>query len=153
MRRSGKLVKVLVFMLLMMFGMMGISATAETFEQDGSKIEGIDLFWLTPDSTVDNEGLPVPETELNDDGSARHDHLYLATKSDEALSMTYQFEVSFSGQYDYAPGDIQITIPAQVWHARDTSDAAAGKVDPARLIGSMDLSLRRRLPRVTLTGS
>ena len=23
-------------------------------EQDGSKIEGIDIFWITPDSTVDN---------------------------------------------------------------------------------------------------
>ncbi len=143
MRRSSELVKVLVFMLLMVFGVMGIGATAETFEQDGSKIEGIDLFWLTPDSTVDNERKTVPEAERNDNGSGRHDHLYLATSSDEELSMTYQFEVSFSGQYDYAPGDIQITIPAQVWHARDTSDETEGRVDysNSRKIGKLDLSV------------
>ncbi len=112
----------------------------ESFDMDGSKIEGIDLFWLTPDSTVDNNGNPVPDAELNNNGAARNDHLYIATGSDAELAMTFQFEVSFSGQYSYAPGDIQITFPAQVWHGRDSS-GDAGVVDMTSLIGGMDLSV------------
>ncbi len=140
-KANKRLVVMLLAVLLAITGMVCTASAEEVYDRDGSRIEGIDLFWLTPDSTVDNEGNPVSDTEKNDNGSARHDHLYLATSSDAALNMTYQFEVSFSGQYDYAPGDIQITIPAQVWHARDTSDAAAGKVHPTRMIGSMDLSV------------
>ena len=140
-KANKRLVVMLLAVLLAITGMVCTASAEEVYDRDGSRIEGIDLFWLTPDSTVDNEGNPVSDTEKNDNGSARHDHLYLATRSDAALNMTYQFEVSFSGQYDYAPGDIQITIPAQVWHARDTSDAAAGKVHPTRMIGSMDLSV------------
>lgn len=83
-------------------------------ERDGSKIEGIKIHWITTDSVVDNNHLNTAEAELKD-----ADHLYLATSSDQALQMRYQLEVSFSGQYNYAPGDIQITVPAQVWRSRD----------------------------------
>ena len=140
-RLSVLLTIFLLTAMLVLTGMASSMADEEVFEQDGSKIEGIDLFWLTPDSTVDNEGKAIPEAERTDGGSQRHDHLYLATKTDAELSMTYQFEVSFSGQYDYAPGDIQITIPAQVWHARDISDKAAGKIHPTKMIGTMELSV------------
>ncbi len=139
-RKGMKWIGMLLLIMLILIGMVGGAAAETAYEKDGSKIEGIDLFWLTPDSTVDNEGNPVPEAELNDNGSSRHDHLYLATKSDAELSMTYQIEVSFSGQYDYAPGDIQITIPAQVWHARDYSYEDAGMPGIQR-IGSMELSV------------
>lgn len=83
-------------------------------ERDGSKIEGIKIHWITTDSVSDNNHLNTAEAELADE-----DHLYLATSSDQALQMRYQLEVSFSGQYNYAPGDIQITVPAQVWSSRD----------------------------------
>ncbi|MBE5804636.1 MAG: Cna B-type domain-containing protein, partial [Clostridiales bacterium] len=140
-RKAVRWIGALLAIMLVMFGMVSGAAAEENFEQDGSKIEGIDLFWLTPDSTVDNEGHTVPQAEQTDNGSDRHNHLYLATRSDDPLSMTYQFEISFSGQYDYAPGDIQVTIPAQVWHARDTSDEAAGRINPNKMIGSMELSV------------
>ncbi|MBR4067103.1 MAG: Cna B-type domain-containing protein [Clostridia bacterium] len=105
-------------------------------EQDGSKIEGIDIFWITPDSTVDNNGNAVP-ADVTDEDKA---HLFLATDSNAELQLKYQIEVSFSGQYDYAPGDITITIPAQIWHGRQY-EGGEGVPAPGVRQGGYDLPL------------
>ena len=101
---------------------------------DGSQIMGINIKWLTQDSARDNEGNPVSTTD---------ERLFLATSSNAEMAMTFQIEVEFSGQYDYKPGDIRITIPAQVWHARKLSQESnglvVGSIDPNLMIGSMDL--------------
>ena len=69
------------------------------------------------------------------------EYLFLSTAGDALLEMKYQFEVAFSGLHDYAPGEIQITIPAQVWHARqwvdDGNGGKHGVVDPETLIASL----------------
>ena len=115
---------------------------------DGSKIEGIDIHWITPDSPVANNGMATPQDVLSS-----NQELFIATDTVAELSMKYQIEVSFSGQYDYAPGDIQITIPAQVWHPRTYETPAGanadkygvvdknGVVNEKVLIGGMDLSV------------
>ena len=108
-------------------------------EMDGSKIEGIDIHWITPDSETANNGTATPQDILDSDQD-----LFLATTSTAELQMKYQVEVSFSGQYDYAPGDIQITIPAQVWHARLYAYTAGNKngiISPSQYVGGMDLSV------------
>ena len=83
----------------------GVAPEGETNERDGSKIESVHIEWVTPDT--------------KDDGWERW--LYLSTSSDSELKMQYQLDVSFSGQHDYEPGDIRITIPRQIWHKRDES--------------------------------
>ena len=80
----------------------GVAPAGETNERDGSKIESVHIEWVTQDTT--------------NDGWERW--LYLSTSSDSELKMQYQLDVSFSGQYDYEPGDIRITIPPQIWHMR-----------------------------------
>ena len=71
-------------------------------EGDGNKIESIHIHWVTGD-TVDDQNA---------------NNLYLRTRSDAELTMQYQIDVSFSGQYDYESGSIRITIPPQIWHMR-----------------------------------
>ncbi|MBP3541738.1 MAG: BspA family leucine-rich repeat surface protein [Clostridia bacterium] len=117
------------------------AASSGTNDLDGSKIEGIKVVWITPDSQTNNNGQAVSQEELDD-----YSHLYLATTSASPLSMIYKIEVEFSGQYDYAPGDITITIPAQVWHSRQFTPTGAegetvGVTDPNKLIGSLELPL------------
>lgn len=122
-------------------GWLSRSAVAEPAqtainERDGSKIEGIDLFWITPDSELDNNGNAAPADAL-----ASNTKLFLATNSNALLEMKFQAEVSFSGQYDYAPGEIQITIPAQVWHTRKYDESKQGVTNPDGYVGGMDLSI------------
>ncbi len=105
-------------------------------EQDGSKIEGIDIFWITPDSTVDNNGNAVPADVTDEDKAL----LFLATDSSAELQLKYQIEVSFSGQYDYAPGDITITIPAQIWYGRQY-EGGEGVPAPGIRQGGYDMPL------------
>ena len=71
-------------------------------EGDGSKIESIHLHWVTQD---------MPSSDGKDD------HLYIETTGSAELKMQFQLDVSFSGQYDYQPGDVRIRIPKQIWHA------------------------------------
>ena len=111
------------------------SGQEEVFEMDGSKIEGIDIHWITPDSPKGNNGAAVPEDILSS-----NQKLFLATKEIADLQMKFQVEVSFSGQFDYAPGDIIITIPAKVWHGRKYENDA-GVVDKTTYVGGMDLSV------------
>lgn len=119
----------------------GIVPEGATNDLDGSKIEGIKVVWVTEDSKINNDGETVAQAELNDKS-----HLYLATTSSAALSMIYKVEVEFSGQYDYAPGDITITIPAQVWHGRQyeatgVEGETVGVVNPGTLLGTLELPL------------
>lgn len=79
----------------------GTSGTGEN-EADGNKIESIHIHWVSYD-TVDDSA---------------PDNLYIRTSSDSELTMQYQIDVSFSGQVDYEPGAIRITIPYQIWHER-----------------------------------
>ena len=107
---------------------------------DGSKIEGISVTWLTQDSTVTADGDPVSQEELAD-----RPHLFVSTTSNKELSLVYKLEVELSGQYDYAPGDIIITLPAQVWHGRKYEETGepgitAGVVDESVLLGGMELT-------------
>jgi len=106
---------------------------------DGSKIEGISVTWVTQDSTVTADGDPVSQEELAD-----RPHLFVSTTSNKELSLVYKLEVELSGQYDYAPGDIIITLPAQVWHGRKYEETGepgitAGVVDESVLLGGMEL--------------
>ena len=100
---------------------------------DGTQINDLDIHWETPSSVTNTEGAAV---------TPQNGRLFLATDSNAELSMAFQVEVSFSGQYDYKPGDIRITIPAQVWHARELTEESngvmVGSVDEDKLIGSMD---------------
>ena len=119
----------------------GVVPEGATNDLDGSKIEGIKLVWVTGDSRTNNDGEPVSQKERDD-----KTHLYLATTSSSPLSMIYKLEVEFSGQYDYAPGDITITLPAQVWQGRKyeatgENGETVGVVDETKLLGELELPL------------
>jgi hypothetical protein len=98
----------LLVMLLVMLGMVS-GASAGTNDLDGSKIEGVKVVWVTQDHAATAEGAATPQAELDDKA-----HLYLSSVSNGEMRMVYKIEAEFSGQYDYAPGDITITIPAKV---------------------------------------
>ncbi|MBQ8618824.1 MAG: Cna B-type domain-containing protein, partial [Clostridia bacterium] len=110
-----------------------------TNDLDGSKIEGVKVIWVTQDSRRTAEGTDTPQAELD-----KEEHLYLSSVSNGEVEMVYRIEAEFSGQFDYAPGDITITIPAQVWHARkyeatDVEGETVGVVDEDRLLGYLEL--------------
>jgi len=111
-----------------------------TNDLDGSKIEGVQVVWVTQDSAGTAEGGATPQAELDDTT-----HLYLSSVSNGEMRMVYKIEAEFSGQYDYAPGDITITIPAQVWHGRKyvadetRPGETVGVVDESRLLGTLEL--------------
>ncbi|MBQ4640296.1 MAG: BspA family leucine-rich repeat surface protein, partial [Clostridia bacterium] len=135
---------VLIAMLLVCSGAFGAMAESSavpggTNDLDGSKIEGIKVVWVTQDSQSTAEGAKTPQAELDN-----KEHLYLSTVGDGEMEMVYRIEAEFSGQYDYAPGDITITIPAQVWYGRQyeetgTDGETVGVVDPSRLLGTLEL--------------
>ncbi|MDO5435382.1 MAG: FctA domain-containing protein, partial [Clostridia bacterium] len=132
-RRTGKLsafIAVLLTVILLVAG-----AAAANNERDGSKIEGVTIFWLTDDSATTAEGEATPADELSDKA-----HLYLSAPTDDPLSMKFQVEVQLSGQYDYEPGEITITIPARIWHGREIDPSGDGTA-AGGLIGGMDLSV------------
>ena len=123
-KRFGVLLTAMLMVVLLLQSPVCAALASETptNEMDGSKIERIKIEWITPDSTVANNGVATPNDIKNDSS-----FLFLATAGGDDLEMKYQFEVEFSGQFDYAPGDIKITIPAQVWHTR-TYDADGNKL-------------------------
>ena len=96
---------------------------------DGTEIRSINLKWITEDSTDNNDA----------------NRLYLESTSNAKISMMFQVDVEFSGQYDYNPGDIRITIPAQVWHARKVTAVengpSVGTTDEDSFSGSMELPI------------
>lgn len=107
--------------------------TRGTNNLDGSKIEGIHVEWVTQDSLLAADGAAAPETDKA--------HLFLSTTSTNKISMIYRIEVELSGQYDYKPGDITISIPAQVFHARTFDENGVGLADENRLHGSLELPM------------
>ena len=103
---------------------------------DGTTIEALTVQWITHDSTKTAAGADAPETTA--------EHLYLSATDNAELPMIYRIETSMSGQYNYAPGDITITIPAKVWRARTyegTGSERAGVPDDANLLGYMEVQL------------
>ena len=72
-------------------------------EADGSRIENISAKWLTRD-TIDNGNAAL---------------LYLKPPADSEQSMRLQISYALSGEMDYNPGDVTITIPAAIFHGRD----------------------------------
>ena len=92
-------------------------------EADGSKIESIHIHWVTPDTV--------------DDGEA--DNLYLRTGSTAEERMRYQIDVSFSGQFDYEPGNIRIHIPKGIWHRRKAGSLEGETVEAVH--GGMSFSV------------
>ena len=135
MKPISVLMLVMLFMLSVICGAAaeGGAGQSGTNELDGSKIEGIYLEWVTEDSTLTAEGDPVPDSEFAD-----KDHLYLSTTNNGEITMVYRIEAQFSGQYDYAPGDVTISIPAQVWPARAYIDGVGG-VDSGSLQGTLEM--------------
>ncbi len=134
--KSWKRIALLLAVLLAVTCMQAtaFASSVPTNERDGSKIEEIDLFWVTPDSSKANNGVSTPNDILTD-----NTFLFLATAGEADVEMKYQFEIAFSGQYDYAPGDIRIILPAQVWHTRAYDEDGKGVVDPDQLMGYVRL--------------
>ena len=88
---------------------------------DGSDVEAISIRWITKD------------TEENNDDSL----LYLVPDGDSAFSVRFQVDYALSGEHNYEPGDIQIRIPAQVFHKRDSNTTSENE----RLTGGMVIPL------------
>lgn len=87
---------------------------AEISEADGTKIEQFSVRWLTPDTV--------------DDGNAAR--LSLVPTDNGNQSVRIALTAALSGQDDYAPGTVRITIPKSIFTYRD------GKV-----AGTMSLSV------------
>ena len=121
----------LALIVLLLF-LCGTALTEGGNERDGSKIESVTLSWITEDSRTTNNGADY------DDGDP--DHLFLATDTDNELFTKYQVDVSFSGQYDYEPGTIRITLPAQIWHKRVYDGDGVGRAT-GELFGRLELSV------------
>ena len=117
----------LAFILTVASGVFALaeSGTSEGHnnEGDGNKIESIHIHWVTEDTVDDQEP----------------NNLYLRTRSDTELTMQYQIDVSFSGQYDYEPGSIRITIPPQIWHMRQPGNEDGESLDAG--YGGLSLSV------------
>jgi len=157
-KRMGLLLVIMLVMFGMVFGAEASSindsnvilpgdsrptlSVGGTNDLDGSKIEGVKVVWVTQDSATTAEGDPTPQAELDN-----KEHLYLSSVSNGEMNMVYKIEAEFSGQYDYAPGDITITIPAQVWHGRayeaDESrpGETVGVVNEDLLLGELELPI------------
>lgn len=72
-------------------------------EGDGTKIESISSKWITPDNWPDND----------------KDLLSLKLDDDTPFDIKLQVDVNFSGQYDYNPGDLQLSISKNFVSTRD----------------------------------
>ena len=71
-------------------------------QADGSNIENISAKWITED-TVDNESASL---------------LYVRPVKDELQSVRLQVNYALSGEHDYEPGDVTITIPSYIFKNR-----------------------------------
>ena len=109
------------------------AAQSGTNDLDGSKIEGIQVSWVTKDSAVTADGEPAPSS------AADPSRLFLSTTGNSEIAMTYLIEVQFSGQYDYQPGDITITIPAQVFPTRVYDEDQVGQESADERQGMLEL--------------
>ena len=73
---------------------------------DGSNIESISAKWITEDTT-DNEDASL---------------LYFKPEDDEKFSVRLQINYALSGEHNYEPGDIVISVPACIIKNRDGKD-------------------------------
>ena len=78
---------------------------------DGSNIESIEIRWMTPD-TVAN-GVEGYELAKDDDTL-----LYIKPSGDNKQSVRLRINYSLSGEHNYEPGDVNITIPASMFQTR-----------------------------------
>lgn len=78
---------------------------------DGSQIEGIEIRWMTPDTVA--EGVEGYELAKDDDTL-----LYIKPVADNKQSVRLRINYSLSGEHNYEPGDINITIPANIFKNR-----------------------------------
>ena len=69
---------------------------------DDTEINRINVHWITPD-TVDNGDESL---------------LYVRPSGDNPFNVRLQIDYALSGEHNYEPGDITITIPASVIHRR-----------------------------------
>ncbi|MCR5134697.1 MAG: hypothetical protein K6B12_03585, partial [Clostridiales bacterium] len=81
---------------------------------DGSNIESIEAKWMTED-TVDN----TPENAEEDEKKAADALLYVRPSGDENQTVVLKINYALSGEHNYAPGDVTITIPAYIFKTRD----------------------------------
>ncbi|MBR6524979.1 MAG: BspA family leucine-rich repeat surface protein, partial [Clostridia bacterium] len=127
----------LVLVLTLSAGLATEQNQQATNELDGTKIEAVRVMWLTQDSEKAADGTSAPEAALE---SA--EHLYRSAASNSDMRMVYRITADFSGQYDYEPGDITITIPGKVWHGRkyvEKEGQTVGVVDEEELQGTLEL--------------
>ena len=73
---------------------------------DGSTIEEVSVKWVTKDTTD------------NDDSNL----LYVKPSANHSQSVILQINYALSGEHDYAPGDVTITIPASIFKNRSGKD-------------------------------
>lgn len=78
-------------------------------EGDGSKIESVTVSWITK----------------NADGSSASDRLSLAPTTDDAFDVRMRLNAAFSGQHDYEAGDLQISVPKNLFTNRDGTPAGS----------------------------
>ena len=82
---------------------------------DGSQIEGIEIRWMTPDTVA--EGVEGYELAKDDDTL-----LYIKPVADNKQSVRLRINYSLSGEHNYEPGDVNITIPANMFKNRAGED-------------------------------
>ena len=75
-------------------------------QADGSNIENISAKWITED-TVNNEDASL---------------LYVCPAKNELQSVRLQINYALSGEHDYEPGDVTITIPGSIFKDRNGKD-------------------------------
>ena len=83
------------------------SRAAGITEGDGNKIERISTEWITK----------------NSDGSDAGSRLSLKPATDDTFNVRMRVNAAFSGQHDYEPGQLKITVPKTMFQNRDGSVA------------------------------
>ena len=78
---------------------------AEPSEADGTKIERVSVEWIT--------------------GNAGQGKLTVAPSTDDPQDVRMRMNVAFSGQHDYDPGTMRLTVPKSIFAYRDGSVAGS----------------------------
>lgn len=87
------------------------TAVSDNPEQpNGSKIESLSVEWITKDSYLDNSA----------------SRLSLRYSSTADTSITFRLSAAFSGQHNYLPGEVELTVPRQIY--RNRSGALIGNI-------------------------
>lgn len=79
------------------------AAISDNYEQpNGSKIESVSVEWVTKDSYIDNSA----------------SRLSLRYSSTAPTNITFRLSAAFSGQHNYLPGEVELTVPRQIYRNR-----------------------------------